>query len=173
MIAFFAIVFGIVFLDQLTKWLAIIFLKGEGSAVFIKGILQFTYMENEGAAFGILSNHRWVFLVISTVAIIGIIIYMIKWRPKSKLAFVAISFVVGGGIGNMIDRIWLGYVVDFIDFCAFPNVWKYIFNVADSFVCIGAGLLMLYMILSTIEESKAEKLKETTDSEKENVDDGE
>lgn len=173
MIAFFAIVFGIVYLDQLTKWLAVIFLKGEESAVFIKGVLQFTYMENEGAAFGMLSNHRWVFLVISTIAIIGIIIYMIKWRPKSKLAFVAISFIVGGGIGNMVDRIWLGYVVDFIDFCAFPSIWKYIFNVADSFVCVGAGLLMLYMILSTIEEAKAEKLKKSTANEKENIDDGE
>ena len=173
MIAFFAIVFGIVYLDQLTKWLAVIFLKGEESAVFIKGVLQFTYMENEGAAFGMLSNHRWVFLVISTISIIGIIIYMIKWRPKSKLAFVAISFIVGGGIGNMVDRIWLGYVVDFIDFCAFPSIWKYIFNVADSFVCVGAGLLMLYMILSTIDETKAEKLKKSTANEKENIDDGE
>ena len=170
MIAFFAIILGIVFLDQLTKWLAIIFLKGEVSAVFIKGILQFTYVENKGAAFGMLSNHRWVFLVTSTIAIVGIIIYMIKWRPQSKLAFTAISFIVGGGIGNMIDRIWLGYVVDFIDFCAFPNVWKYIFNIADSFVCVGAGLLMLYMVLTTIEEYKVEKLKKSI---KENVDDGE
>lgn len=171
MIAFFAIVFGIIYLDQLTKWLAVIFLKGEESYMFIKGILRFTYIENEGAAFGILSNHRWVFLVISTVAIIAIIIYMIKWRPQSKLACIAIAFIVGGGIGNMIDRIWLGYVIDFIDFCAFPSVWNYIFNVADSFVCIGAGLLMLYMILATIEESKVEKLKKATaKEEKENGD---
>ena len=173
MIAFFAIVFGIIYLDQLTKWLAIIFLKGNESAIFINGILKFTYIENEGAAFGMLANHRWVFLVISTIAIIGIIIYMMKWRPKSKLAFVAISFIVGGGIGNMIDRIWLGYVVDFIDFCAFPTVWKYIFNVADSFVCVGAGLLMLYMVLTTIEEYKAEKLKKSTTDEEEKTDDRE
>lgn len=166
MIAFFAMVFGIIFLDQLTKWLAIIYLKGSESAVFIKGILQFTYTENKGAAFGMLSDHRWVFLIISTVAIIGITIYMIKWRPSDKLAYIGISFIVGGGIGNMIDRIWLGYVVDFIDFCAFPSIWNYIFNVADSFVCVGAGLLMLYMILSTIKESKSVK-------QKDNAEDGE
>ena len=106
-----------------------------------------------------LSNHRWVFLIISTVALIGIMIYMIKWRPSDKFAYIGISFIVGGGIGNMIDRIWLGYVVDFIDFCAFPSIWNYIFNVADSFVCVGAGLLMLYIILSTIKESKAESKK--------------
>lgn len=163
MIAFFAIVFGVVFVDQLTKWLAIIFLKGNESVVFINNILKFTYIENKGAAFGMLSDHRWVFLIISSIAIIGITIYMIKWRPKSQLLCVAISFIVGGGIGNMIDRVCLGYVVDFIDFYAFPKIWKYIFNVADSFVCVGAGMVMLYLILSMVEEAKAEKLKRTAE----------
>ena len=163
MIAFFAMVFGIIFLDQLTKWLAIIFLKGSESAVFIKGVLQFTYLENKGAAFGMLSNHRWVFLIISTVALIGITIYMIKWRPGDKFAYIGVSFIVGGGIGNMIDRVWLGYVVDFIDFCAFPRIWNYVFNVADSFVCVGAGFIMLYMILSAVKESKQKSKKEITE----------
>ena len=163
MIAFFAMVFGIIFLDQLTKWLAIIFLKGSESAVFIKGVLQFTYLENKGAAFGMLSNHRWVFLIISTVALIGITIYMIKWRPSDKFAYIGVSFIVGGGIGNMIDRVWLGYVVDFIDFCAFPRIWNYVFNVADSFVCVGAGFIMLYMILSAVKESKQKSKKEITE----------
>ena len=163
MIAFFAMVFGIIFLDQLTKWLAIIFLKGSESAVFIKGVLQFTYLENKGAAFGMLSNHRWVFLIISTVALIGITIYMITWRPGDKFAYIGVSFIVGGGIGNMIDRVWLGYVVDFIDFCAFPRIWNYVFNVADSFVCVGAGFIMLYMILSAVKESKQKSKKEITE----------
>lgn len=162
MIAFFAIVFGVVFVDQLTKWLAIIFLKGNESAVVINNVLMFTYIENIGAAFGMLSNHRWVFLLISSVAIIGITVYMFKWRPKSKLLYVAVSFIVGGGIGNMIDRVCLGYVVDFIDFYAFPEIWRYIFNVADSFVCVGAGMVMLYLVLSMIEDSKTEKLKKLT-----------
>ena len=112
-----------------------------------------------------LSDHRWVFLIISAVALIGITVYMIKWRPASKLAYVAISFIVGGGIGNMIDRIWLGYVIDFIDFCAFPKIWSYVFNVADSFVCVGAGLFILYMILSTIDEIKKEKAMKAAETE--------
>ena len=169
MLAFFAIVFGVVFLDQLTKCLAIIFLKGNESAIFIDNVLKFTYIENTGAAFGMLSDHRWVFLLISSIAIIGITIYMIKWRPKNKLAYVAISFIVGGGIGNMIDRICLGYVVDFIDFYAFPKIWSYIFNVADSFVCVGAGMFILYLILSTIEDSKKEKLKAPLENNTENT----
>lgn len=161
MLAFFAIVFCAVYLDQLTKWLAIIFLKGEDSANIINNVLRFTYVENRGAAFGMLADHRWVFLLVSSIAIIGITVYMIKWRPKSKLAITAISFIVGGGIGNMIDRLCLGYVVDFIDFYAFPKVWKFIFNVADSFVCVGAGMLMLYLILSMIKEAKQEKAEKS------------
>ena len=70
MLAFFAIVFAAVFLDQMTKWLAIIFLKGNDSTIFLEGILRFTYIENRGAAFGMLSDHRWVFLLISTIAIV-------------------------------------------------------------------------------------------------------
>ena len=163
MLAFFAIVFGIIFFDQLSKWLVVIFLKGNESAVIIENIFQFTYVENRGAAFGMLSDHRWVFLIFSTVALIVITIYMIKWRPTSKLAYISISFIVGGGIGNMIDRIWLGYVIDFIDFCAFPKIWNYVFNVADSFVCIGAGMFILYTLLMTIDEMKKEKLKKPKD----------
>ena len=165
MLAFFAIVFGIVFFDQLSKWLVVIFLKGSESAVIINNVFQFTYVENRGAAFGMLADHRWVFLILSTVALVGITIYMIKWRPENKLAYVSISFIVGGGIGNMIDRIWLGYVIDFIDFCAFPKIWSYVFNVADSFVCIGAGMFILYMLLSTIDEMKKEKANKFTETE--------
>ena len=170
MLAFFAIVFGVVFFDQLSKWLVVIFLKGNESAVIIKNIFQFTYLENRGAAFGMLSEHRWVFLIISTVALVGITVYMFKYRPASKLAYVAVSFIVGGGIGNMIDRIWLGYVIDFIDFCAFPKIWSYVFNVADSFVCVGAGLLILYMILMTVDEMKKDKIKKLETSKDENAD---
>lgn len=163
MLAFFAIIVGIIFLDQLTKYLAVIFLKGSAPAIIIKNIFRFTYLENRGAAFGMLSNHRWVFLVISTVAIIAIIIYMLKFKPQSKLEITAIAFMAGGGIGNMIDRIALGYVIDFIDFYAFPKVWSYVFNVADSFVCVGAGLLILYLILELIKETKTLKTRNTTE----------
>lgn len=157
MITFFSIILGIIFADQITKWIAVIFLKGNPSEVLIEGILRFTYIENRGAAFGMLSNHRWVFLVISTIAIAFLIVYMIKWRPDSKWACVAIAFMAGGGIGNMIDRTILGYVIDFIDFYAFPTVWMYVFNVADAFVCVGAVMLMYYLIVETVKETKAAK----------------
>ena len=167
MLAFFAIVFGIVFLDQLTKWLAVIFLKGSESFNLIKGVLRFTYLENPGAAFGMLANNRWIFLIVSTAMIIGITFYMFKFRPQNKWEYVSCSFIVGGGIGNMIDRLALGYVIDFIDFCAFPKIWKFVFNVADSFVCVGAGILMVYLVVSMIKETRAVGVSEDATEQKE------
>ena len=80
-----------------------------------------------------------------------------KFSKGDKLLSTALAFVIGGGIGNMIDRIFLGFVVDFIDFYAFPSVWMWVFNVADAFVCVGAGLMMLYIVLDTVKEIKAKK----------------
>ena len=169
MLAFFAIILGIVFFDQITKYLAVIFLKNDTPFVVIEGVLQFEYKENPGAAMGILQNDRWVFMTVSVIAIIAMIIYMIKYRPQSKVAYVAIAFMTGGGIANMIDRTILGYVIDFIDFCAFPKIWNFVFNVADSFVCVGAGLLMYYIVCETVKEAKAEKKEKALESTADNT----
>jgi len=165
MLAFFAIIFGIVFLDQLSKWLAVIFLKGEESFYIINKLLRFSYVENRGAAFGMLADSRWVFLIISTVMIIAITGYVFKERPKNKWAYTACAFIVGGGIGNMIDRIVLGYVIDFIDFY---TIWSFVFNIADSFVCVGAVILMIYLIVSMIIEEREAKLARETAAENDN-----
>ena len=149
--------FAAVALDQVTKLMAVKLLAPVGSVNVIPGVFRLTYVENEGAAFGMFSDHRWVFMVISTLAIAALIIYLWKFPPDSRLACVSLSFIVGGGIGNMIDRVCLGYVVDFIDFCAFPNLWKWVFNIADSAVCIGTGMLMLWLILDTVKACRAEK----------------
>lgn len=167
MIVWILIIAGVVLLDQVSKMLVVAFLDRETPLVIIEGIFRFKYSENRGAAFGSFDEHRWVFMIASIVGIVGLCIYLFVFKPKSKLACTSISMIVGGGIGNMIDRtlrtgeIFEGekVVVDFIDFYAFPKVWNAIFNVADSFVCIGAWLLILWCILSMIEESKEEKLK--------------
>ena len=145
---------GVIFLDQITKWLAVIFLQGNPSVSVIPWFIQFSYLENRGAAWGMFADNRWVFMTVSTVAIIAVCVYMFVKRPKSKLLCVSLAFIVGGGIGNMIDRVLLGFVVDFLEFTFmdFP-----VFNVADSFVCIGAAMLMLYMTILTVKEYKDEK----------------
>ena len=142
---------GVVVLDQFTKWLAVEYLIPIGTVPIIKDALHLTYVENPGAAFGMMQNSRWIFLLVSTVAIIAIIIYLIKFATKNKLALLSLAFILGGGIGNMIDRVALGYVVDFIDFRLINFA---VFNVADSFVCVGAALLIIYVLFIEGKENK-------------------
>ena len=75
---------------------------------------------------------------------------------EGRILAAALALVIGGGIGNMIDRVAYGFVVDFIDFCAF-DFWKWVFNIADSAVCVGAGLFILFLILDTVKEFKKGK----------------
>ena len=159
-----------VFLDQLTKYLTILFLKPVDTFPIIEDVLHLTYVENTGAAFGMMKDQRWLFMIVSTVAIIALLIYLFKKKTQPKLENLAIAFIVGGGIGNMIDRVLLGYVVDMIDFRLINFA---VFNVADSFVCVGAGLLMLYIILSGVKEYKEEKARKLALAEGEDVTDDE
>ena len=151
-----AVIIGGIVLDQLSKLLAVKLLAPMGSVPLWEGVLHLTYVENRGAAFGMLAEHRWVFMSISTIAIIAIAIYLYSGRNTSKLYTSALMLIVSGGIGNMIDRIALGYVVDFIDFALIDFA---VFNIADSLVCIGAGLLVLALVLDIIKEAKLEKAK--------------
>lgn len=132
----------------------------------INDVLHITFIINEGAAFGSLSEKRWVFMVLSSLLIVGLTVLILFWDKPSALFYVATSLVLTGGVGNMTDRIAYGYVVDFIDFCAFPNLWKWIFNLADSFVCVGAGLLIVWYIYEEIKHYRASKAEKTaTDAE--------
>lgn len=151
-----AIILGVIGLDQLTKWLAVVHLQGEPSVPLWENVLHLTFVKNEGAAFGMLSNSRWVFMVISTVAIIGISVYLFGFCKESGWVKISLAMIVGGGIGNMIDRLALGYVVDFIDFTLINFA---VFNVADSFVTVGAGILIVCLLLEQIRELRAEKAK--------------
>ena len=150
------IIVGIIGLDQLTKWIAVATLKGQPSFPIWKDVLHFTYAQNEGAAFGILDDQRWVFLVFSSVAIVGILIYLFRYPPKSRFVKIVLAMIVGGGVGNMIDRTILGYVIDFIDFTLIDFA---IFNVADSFITVGAFLLIGYLIWDMVREMREESAK--------------
>ena len=144
-------VIGVVALDQLSKLWVLDALVPIGSYRLWDGVLHFTYVENRGAAFGMLANHRWVFMIVSTAAIIAMILYVAIAKPKSKFEILSLSFIIGGGIGNMIDRVARGFVVDFIDVTC---INFYVFNIADSFVCVGCALLFLSVLLSERAESK-------------------
>ena len=180
MIVWILIIIGAVILDQGTKILVMNFLDRSEPFELIPGVFRFTYVENTGAAFGSFSDNRWVFMIISVLGIIAMIVYLWKFRPESKLACTALSMIIGGGIGNMIDRLFYkgslpdtigeNVVIDFLDFCAFPEIWPWVFNVADSFVCVGAGILMTWCVVSIIKEVKLEKKKKLAEGEAEQTD---
>ena len=146
-----ALIVGVIALDQISKALVLRYLY-EGQVTLIKGVLDFTYVENRGMAFGLLSDHRWVFMVLSVVGI-GLVGFYLYRYTRTTLSRVGLALIVGGGIGNMIDRVSLGFVVDFIDFCAF-DFWVWVFNVADACVCVGAALFVLDLILELVRDVK-------------------
>lgn len=139
-----AVIIGGIILDQITKILAEVFLKSNGTFPIIKNALHLTYVENRGAAFGMLADSRWLFMVVSVAAILVFGAYLYLGHAESTLSAVALAMMTSGGIGNMIDRIFRGYVIDFIDFRLINFA---VFNGADSLVCVGAGLLILSLLL--------------------------
>lgn len=160
------ILFSII-LDQITKIVAQNNLLNNKEITAIPHILGFTYVKNEGAAFGIFSDSRWVFMVFSTVAIFVMFYVLIKDKKRHPLFVVSISMLIGGGIGNMIDRIFRGYVIDFFKFLFVKFA---VFNVADCFVTVGAVLLSVYLIF--IFDDKSEISEITSDNiEKCNISD--
>ena len=176
MLIWLLVVAGVVILDQGSKLLVwyVMGLDEAGESIpLIEDFLHFTHVKNTGAAFGMFGeeNQRWIFMVISVLGICALLVYLWKFRPESKLACTALSMVIGGGIGNMIDRSFRvgiikgeerNFVFDFIDFRGLGDLWKWTFNVADAFVCVGAGLLIIWCIYAFIKEIKAERLKKAS-----------
>ena len=159
-IPYLAIIVGIIALDQISKVLVCAFLYGEQLSL-IPGILRFSYVENTGMAFGMLANHRWIFMLLSVIGIAAVAFYLYRYQ-KTTVGRIALSMIIGGGIGNMIDRIFRGFVVDFIDFCAFPTLWTWVFNIADAAVCVGAALFLFDLVRDLIKELRAAKENKTT-----------
>ena len=149
-----AVIIAGVVIDQLSKWLCVEFLKPKGSVPIIKDVIHLTYVENRGMAFGLMSDARWVFMVTSVIMIVAMGLYLYLGMCENKLYWISVAMVVSGGIGNMIDRVALGYVVDFIDFTLIDFA---VFNGADSFVCVGAGMLVLALVLDIVKEAKEKK----------------
>ena len=159
-------ILGGILIDHITKLIVAGNMALWQSIPIIKDVLHITYIRNPGAAFGILSEHRWIFMVISVIAIIAVSIYLFGFSKDGWLLKIGLALITSGGIGNMIDRIAYGYVIDMIDFCLIDFA---VFNVADSFVCVGAGIVILAIILSIIKEQREKKKGEgNTQTENEN-----
>jgi signal peptidase II len=158
---FYLIAVLVVILDQLTKLAIILYAQSQG--VFVKrslsswfGILDIVYTTNPGAAFGIFPDQRWIFISISFIAVIGIMFYVIRYQQQiSKWSKNGFALILGGAIGNLIDRLVRIEVVDFVDVHIGRYHWP-AFNIADSAICIGVGIIIIELFLKTkkVQEGK-------------------
>lgn len=133
----------IVALDQIIKYVIFNTVRINGSIPVIKDVFHISYTENTGAAFGMMKNYRWVFITFTVVITAYLLYLLIARKVKSKLFVAAASLIVAGGLGNLIDRVFRGFVIDYLDFrlINFP-----LFNLADTVISIGTGLLCIYLI---------------------------
>ena len=145
--------------DQFTKHLITAnFVLGQ-STPFWPGVLEFTYIHNNGGAWGLMEGHTWLLLTVTLLIMIVCIALLIKKGLKNKLLFWAICLILSGGLGNMVDRLFRGgEVVDFLHLQFMPKFP--VFNIADCAVCIGAGLLLLYFVIDIIRDARLAKQME-------------
>ncbi|MFA7636222.1 MAG: signal peptidase II [Monoglobales bacterium] len=125
--------------DILTKFIVSSNMSLGVSIPLWKDVFHLTYVRNTGAAFSLLSGQRFFLILLPMIVIAAIIIYIIRKKPQNRVLMLSFSMIVSGGLGNLLDRIRLGYVVDFFDFCLinFP-----VFNVADIWVTLGATIFI-------------------------------
>ena len=146
-------------IDQLFKYLITSnMLQGEEIKVF-GDVFKITYVKNDGVAFGMFSGMQWIFIVLTVIMLGVIIFYMFKKRPDSKLFYFSVALIVGGGLGNLVDRVIYRYVVDYLSLSFFPAVC----NFADYCITVGVIILAVYLIFFSDKKDKKEKLKEHAD----------
>ena len=132
----------LIVIDQISKWYALSYLKDIDTIPIIQNVFHLTYVENRGAAFGMLQNNQWIFIIVATIASIAGLYYL-HTKKIHTIGRIGILLIISGAIGNLIDRIRLGFVVDYFDF---KIIWEYVFNIADVFVVLGTILLCVYIL---------------------------
>lgn len=161
LIPFFAGLILIAGLDQLMKYFAVMHLTKLNTIPLIADVFHLTYCENPGAGFGIFADYTWLLSIFTAAVVFAVVVCVVIKRPKHPALITALTFMTGGAVGNLIDRVRLGYVVDFLDFrlINFP-----IFNVADCFVTVGAVILAVYIIFFS--EKDGAKKEQTDENHK-------
>lgn len=141
-------------LDQAVKYWAFTKLSILGTIPLIDTVFHLTYVENHGAAFSILQNQRWLFLILTPIIMSGIIFVLYKKMVYAKTGKIGLYLILAGAMGNLIDRVWHGFVVDLFDFrlIHFP-----VFNVADIYVVCGVALFFYYYLIQHDKLAKVEQ----------------
>ncbi|MBR3936098.1 MAG: signal peptidase II, partial [Oscillospiraceae bacterium] len=141
--------------DQIVKnWAEDVLTKGE--IAVIEDVLYFKYAENTGVAFSMFSDNRWMLIGITSIMLIVVLAFFLSGKVTDKLEQFSLALILAGGVGNLIDRISLGYVIDFIDVRIINFA---IFNIADICICVGAFLLCVAVYLSDKKEASEKKAK--------------
>ena len=136
---YYLITAAVIVFDRVVKKLVVSNMVPWETIPVIEDIFHFTYVQNRGAAFSMWQG-QWIILIgfpLAAIAV-GLILIYLKRNKWDKLMLISVAMICGGGLGNLIDRIMLGYVVDLFDFRVFP-----VFNIADIFICVGCGLMIL------------------------------
>ena len=144
-------------LDQLFKWLAIENLSGIATFPLLDGIFHLTYVENRGAAFGIMNGWGIALIILTTVVLAGLVWLLLKGKFKHPFLLVAITLFIGGGVGNLIDRVFRQFVVDYLDFRLINFA---VFNFADCCIVIGTIFLCIYVLFLSDKEKKEDETAE-------------
>lgn len=143
--------------DQLIKYFVVTYLKPIGEKLIIPGVLRFTYVENDGAMMGLFGGKAQVMMWITVVIIAVLLVLLLLKKIKFGFNYCCLVAIIAGGIGNLIDRFRLGFVIDYIDVLF---VKFYVFNFADCLITVGAFLIIGYQIYEIIRETKGKKEKQ-------------
>lgn len=136
------IIILLISIDQISKLWALKYLKDIGTIPIIQNVFHLTYVENRGAAFGMFQNNQIIFIIVALIASIYGLYYLHKKRVNI-IGKIGILLIISGALGNLIDRVRFGFVVDYFDF---RIIWEYVFNTADVFVVLGTILLCIYIL---------------------------
>lgn len=139
-------------LDQLVKGWTVANIELDTVRDFVPGFMSLAYLRNYGAAYSILQNQQWFFAIVTIIVMVGLVWYFIKQISGSFWILFSLSLIMAGGLGNFIDRVRLGYVVDMfhLDFVNFP-----VFNVADVCLTVGVGILFICILKEEKNGSKS------------------
>lgn len=147
---YYLMIAAIVVLDQIVKRMVVSVMARGDSIPVVDQIFHITYIQNTGAAFSLMEGFRVLLIALPVAVILAAMGFLfLKRKSAHPVLLTSLAFICGGGLGNVIDRARFGYVVDYLDFRVFP-----IFNAADIFVCLGCGLLLLYVIVLDRKDSE-------------------
>ena len=145
----------VVVIDQVIKYFVAMYLPQAGVVTAIPHLLDLNYVENPGVAFGMFENMRWIFVALNSVIIVVLLYIIIFKKIKSKMFLISSALIIGGGIGNLIDRVLYGYVIDYLQLSFFSPVC----NFADYAVTVGTVLLVIYLLFMSDSSKKENKVE--------------